>query len=327
MARLTRDSFTPWLAAGWLGLLAAVALLAPYLPLPYAPATLDLAQPGISPRAGAATGHWLGTDALGRDVLANLLFAARTMLLVVLPAALLAFLLGAGLGGLAGFWSGRLRLPRAGLLLLAGLGWWALALPLAGAGLVLGGIAVVWGLRSGLAYRRLATWPVPLDAFILAAGATLGAIPRLLLVVAITAGDRLSLVGLLALLALTSWPAPARMVRAETLRLRVLPFVEAAQSLGLPAGRIFYRHVLPQALHPLRTAFPLSVAGLMGLESTLSFLGIGLPPETASWGRMLSAARLDPSAWWTAAAPVAVLFLTTAALRVLSRKPGYAQAR
>ena len=268
----TRAHLWRGLALGWLGLVSAAALAAPYLPLPFAPAAPDLAHMSVSPAAGAAFGHWLGTDPLGRDVLANLIFGSRTVLLLTLPAALLTALLGGVLGGLTGGWGSR-------------------------------------------ASSRL------LDGLVLAAGAMLGTVPRLLLVVAVAAGGRLSTAGLLALLVLTSWPGPARLVRAEALRVRALPFVEAARVLGLPAGRVWWRHVMPLAVRPLLVDLPLSLAGLISLESTLSFLGVGLAPDEASWGRLISAARLDLSAWWAAALPMAVLSFTILALRAVAARP------
>ena len=113
----------------------------------------------------------------------------------------------------------------------------------------------------------------------------------------------------------------ARLVRAQMLRVRQLPFVEAARAAGLSEGQVWFRHALPHALHPLRTALPLSIAGLLGLESTLSFLGIGLPPEVASWGRLLATVRTEPSAWWALLFPSLLLTMSILSLNILSRLP------
>ena len=314
-----------WWAAGWLGFIGVVALVAPWLPLPFEPAAPDLMHMSTPPLRGAADGHWLGTDPLGRDVLANLIFGARTVLALTLPAAVLAAALGAALGSVAGFWGNTLRVPVPGWLLAGALLWWALALPGPGVAVAVGGLALGWLALSQRRKWPLPTWPLPIDGLVLAASAGLGTVPRLLLVVAVAAGGRLSPAGLLLLLTLTSWASPARLVRAETLRIRQLPFVEAGRASGLPAGRLWLRHVLPAALRPLRVELPLSLASLLVLESTISFLGIGLPPDVASWGRLISAARLDSASWWTAAFPVATLMLTIAALRVLAQSPAAAE--
>ncbi|TPG67226.1 ABC transporter permease [Hymenobacter nivis] len=303
-------------ALGWLALLGALALLAPVLPLPYPPAQPDLAHISLPPFAAGST-HWLGTDPQGRDVLAELVFGTRTALGLSVAAAVLASAAGALLGGAAGFWRNRLRLPLvSGVGLLGGL-WWALALPGAGAGLV---VAVAGLAGSGWApARRPPRLPVPLDAVVLGATALLGAVPRLVLVVVLAGSVALGPAGLLGVLVLTSWAGPARLVRAEMLRVGVQPFVAAARALGLPPGRVWWRHALPAACAPLRTAFPLGLAGLLGLESTLSFLGMGLPPEVPSWGRLLNTARLEPTAWWLVAGPGGLLLLTMLALQALSR--------
>lgn len=199
-------------ALGWLVLLGALALLAPALPLPYPPAQPDLAHLSAPPFA-AGSAHWLGTDPTGRDVLAELLFGARTALGLSVLATVLASALGALLGGAAGFWRNRLRLP-----FISGVGllWWILALPWAGAGLAVAaaGLAGSWWGPT----RRGPWLLVPLDAGVLGATAVLGAVPRLVLVVVLAGSLALSPAGLLAVLVLTAWAGPARLVRAEMLR-------------------------------------------------------------------------------------------------------------
>ena len=320
MGQLIRATVTRRLAGAWLLALVGMGLAAPYLPLPFSPVVPDLLCISVSPGQGAAAGHWLGTDPLGRDVLANLLFGARTVLLLTVPAALLTAVLGAVLGSMMGYGERAGRVPAPVWLLGAGLAWWGLALPRPGLGLAGCAVAGAWALGLQLMRRAFPRWSLPLDALLLGAGALLGTVPRLLLAAAVAARGPLSLGNLLALLVLTSWPGPARLVRAETLRARALPFVEAARAMGLPTCRIWLRYVLPQALRPLRTDLPLSLATLLGLESTLSFLGLGFPPEVASWGHLLAAARLDTGAWWVVVFPVAALLLTTAALHTLARQ-------
>lgn len=309
----------------WLAVVAAAAVLAPVLPLPYAPEVPDLAhlnQPPFGPGR-----HWLGTDPQGRDVLSVLVFGARTAVLLTWPAALLAGALGAVAGGAAGFWGNRVRLAVPYWLLAVGGGWWALALPAPPLGLALAALGGGLALASRQRQRSVPAWPVPLNAVVMGAAATLDTIPRLVLVVALAAGADLSAPGLLVLLTLTAWPHPARLVRAQMLRVRTLPFVEAARAAGVPAHRIWLRHALPHAAQPLRAALPLSVAGLLGLESTLSFLGIGLPPDVASWGRLLATVRDEPSAWWVFLFPALCLATTVLSLNALGRQPREARGQ
>lgn len=316
------------IALSWLGLVASAAMLAPWLPLPFPPDAVDLtaiAQPPfLPPSSPNASPHWLGTDGFGRDVLTALVYGARTALFVSLPAALFATILGTFLGSAAGFWGNSgLRVPiaywlLAGLLLLGAveilaantLVWWHLLLSLAviiGLGKLLTGVPML---------RR--SWPLPTDRLVLGAGSLLAAVPRLVLILALAAVQDASLPGLLLLLTLTYWPESAQLVRAELLRVKVLPFIEAARALGLSGGQILWRHALPNAWRTVRTAFPLSLSALISLETTLSFLGVGLPSEMPSWGRTLAAARLDPTAWWLIVFPALALAGTTLALRQLT---------
>ena len=304
-------------AGAWLALLVLVALAAPWLPLPYPPATPDLAHLAAPP--SAATRHWLGTDGQGLDVLTQLLFGARTAVLLTLPVAAGAAALGALTGAAAGFWgNASLRLPLpvgalavAAVAAVAG----AAALPWACTGLLL---LLGAALTLAPALRRQ-SFPLPLDALLTGFGTLLDAVPRLVLVT-VAAGLGASGRALPLLLLLTAWPETARLVRAQMGRVRILPFVEAARAAGLPPWRVWLRHALPHALLPLKTTFPLSVAGLLALESTLSFLGIGLPPDVASWGRMLNAAHLDVAAWWVFCPPLLALTGTTIALTLFKIK-------
>ncbi len=321
MAILTRPTLplSRKLAFAWLALLVLVAALAPVLPLPYAPSTPDLAHIAQAPFGPGR--HWLGTDPQGRDVLSVLIFGTRTAALLTLPAAVLSALLGALAGGAAGFWGNALRLDASYWLGAAGLAWWAVALPLPEAGLAVAGLGLVSALAARRGHRSLPAWPVPIGAVVMGAATTIDTIPRLVLVVAMAAGTGISTAGLLMLLTLTAWAHPARLVRAQMLRVRALPFIEACRAAGLSGGRIWLRHAMPLAIQPLRTALPLSVAGLLGLESTLSFLGIGLPPDVASWGRLLGTIREEPTAWWAFTFPAILLTTTILTLNKLSREP------
>ena len=319
MAVLTsfRPTWSQQLALGWLGWLVLVAAVAPLLPLPYPPDLPDLAHIAAPP-LGAAR-HWLGTDAQGRDVLSILVYGTRTAVLLTLPAALLAALVGGLAGAAAGFWGNTARVSLAYWLMAAGGMWWSLQLPGAALGL---GLALIGGVLALLAHsqkRPLPTWPLPVSALVMGTATALDTIPRLIVVVAMVASIGLSAPGLLAVLVLTTWPQMARLVRAQMLRVRQLPFVEAARAAGLSERQVWFRHALPHALHPLRTALPLSIAGLLALESTLSFLGIGLPPEVASWGRLLATVRNEPGAWWVLLFPSVLLTTSILSLNSLSR--------
>jgi peptide/nickel transport system permease protein len=316
-------SFSGWgkLAGSWLVLVGVAGLLAPWLPLPYAPGVPDLLHVAEPPSRAAA--HWLGTDLLGRDVLTEVLFGARQVVLLSLPAALLAALAGALAGGSAGFWGNRgLRLPLAGWLLGLALAWWLGALPGGGgvASGLLGAAGLAWGLGPRLPWVGRHAWPLPLDGLLQAATTLLGAVPRLLLVLLVAAGPPLSASQLLLLLVAVSWPEPALQVRAQMRQVRTLPFVEAAWATGLTASRVWLRHALPHACRPLRATVPLSLAGLIGLETTLAFLGVGRPPDVSSWGQLLAMLRQEPGAWWLLASAGGALLLTLLALQQLARE-------
>jgi microcin C transport system permease protein len=116
---------------------------------------------------------------------------------------------------------------------------------------------------------------------------------------------------LLVVYALFNWIGISYYMRAEFLRLRKQPFVEAAYSQGIPTRGLIFKHILPNALTPIITFFPFSLVGAIGTLAALDFLGFGMPPGTPSWGEMLSQAQELPSAWWLILYPFLALFLVT----------------
>ena len=115
-----------------------------------------------------------------------------------------------------------------------------------------------------------------------------------------------------------SWPPVARLVRASFLSLREKEFAEAARALGNRDGRIIFRHLLPNAIAPIIVQGTLEVANVIILESTLSFLGFGIQPPTASWGNMLANAESNMAiAPWVAIFPGLCILVTVLAINYL----------
>jgi ABC-type microcin C transport system permease subunit YejE len=109
--------------------------------------------------------------------------------------------------------------------------------------------------------------------------------------------------------AIFNWIAVSYYMRAEFLRLRSLPFVDAAKSLGFSNTRIIFSHILPNALTPLITLFPFLLMGAIGSLAALDFLGFGLPPMTPSCGELLNQAQQFRGAWYLVVFPASALFI------------------
>ncbi len=124
---------------------------------------------------------------------------------------------------------------------------------------------------------------------------------------------------LVAILGLAAWPATARFVRGEMLSLRARDYAEAARAIGCSPGRIMFRHLLPGALSPILVTAALSVAGMIGAEAGLSFLGLGIRPPTPSWGNMIAAGKDSLiHAWWVAFFPGGLLTVTLVSFGLLA---------
>lgn len=147
------------------------------------------------------------------------------------------------------------------------------------------GVGAVVGLIAGYAEGSRAQ---PLDTLLMRFVDIGLSFPYLLLVMAIGAavGDT-TIVTILLVLGLTSWFGTARIIRAKTIQVRSLDFIAASRALGQSSARIVFFHILPNVAGPLIVIASASVAQMIIAESVLSYLQVGLPPPTATWGRML----------------------------------------
>lgn len=237
--------------------ITAVAVLAPFL-APGGPEAGVLRDRLLPPAlAGGTWDHPLGTDRTGRDLLARIVWGARTTLFIAITATLLGGLAGIASGMLAG-WYGR---------------WFEL---------VLGRLADVGQ-----------------------------AIPFVVLAMAIVAVVGPSLLNLVLVLALASWLFTFRVVRGEMLAARERPYVEAARALGIGDHRILWRQVLPNLLPSIVVVLTLFVPQTILFSAGLSFLGLGVPPPTPEWGRMIAdGADYLRTEWWLTLMPSAALVVT-----------------
>jgi len=145
--------------------------------------------------------------------------------------------------------------------------------------------------------------------------------PLLFLVLGIVALFKPSIYTIMIALGLTSWTSDARYVRGELLRIREIEFAQAARASGARDARIIFRHLLPNALAPVIVSSSFGVAAAILTESALSFLGLGVPLPTASWGSMLSAAKQHIEyAWWLVLFPGIAIFSTVAAFNIVGER-------
>jgi len=142
--------------------------------------------------------------------------------------------------------------------------------------------------------------------------------PLLFLALAIVAFFGPSIWTIMIALGLTTWTSEARYVRGEFLRIREMEFAYAARASGARDARIIFRHLLPNAIAPVLVSASFGVAYAILTESALSFLGLGVPLPTATWGSILSSAKdYIEYAWWLVVFPGVAIFLTVAAFNII----------
>lgn len=207
---------------------------------------------------GPSSEHLLGTDALGRDIFSRLLFGARTAAIVAFTTTVISLTLGILVGTTAGFLGGKID---------------QLLMWLTDVTMSIPSLLLAMLVNTSLK-RPITSWfqqmyeqtrnPFYLNTLWLDFVIVFGA------------------------LALISWPGYARLVRGQVLGISRTIYVESARATGASPFRIMMRHIVPNALGPLVVAVTGGIGGVLVLESSLSFLGVGIQPPNASWGSMLS---------------------------------------
>ncbi len=176
------------------------------------------------------------------------------------------------------------------------------------------GLAILVGAALGAVAGNAGRW---VDGLIMRSAGVLLAFPPLLFLMAALSTFQSRSVGVLSLvIGVVGWMQVARLVRGEFLRLRTREDTEAARAVGASAPSIVLRELLPNALGPLIVAATLAVPGAFLLESTLSFLGFGIQPPTASWGNILNRAfqeMRESGAWWIGVFPGLMIALAVLA--------------
>lgn len=185
--------------------------------------------------------------------------------------------------------------------------------------LLVGGAAVLVALLIGVPLGLLSGFfGGGLDSLIMRLVDVQLAIPFFLLAITLAAILGPGLINVIVLLGFTSWVGYARVVRAQVLSLRELPYIEAARTVGASPWSLVRRHLLPNAWTPVIVLASQQVGSMIVAESSLTFLGIGVPPEIPTWGGMIAAGRSYVSlAWWVATIPGIALTLTVVAIYFL----------
>jgi peptide/nickel transport system permease protein len=182
-------------------------------------------------------------------------------------------------------------------------------------GFLAAAIAVSLGVLVGAVSGYFGGWP---DAALMRITDMVLAFPVFFVAVMFLALFGPSITGLVTVIGATSWPPTARLVRAEFLRLRTLDFVTAARSLGAREARVMARHILPNIVAVIVISVTLRVGVSILAEASLSYLGLGVQPPTASWGNLVADGReYLRSAWWVSLFPGSLVFLSVMAFNLL----------
>lgn len=308
-------------------------------PIAYDPGEMIAAERLKAPLTKGPRGrHWMGTDHLGRDIAANWMKGLFYSFTLSLIAGLIALIAGLLIGGLAAYYRDQFPvnhwLAESFLALLAVLisfmVYHQLRFWLPGMGAFLS--FIIFGLILSFTLWRFASvrlrkWGrIPssrlnLDRAVMTSIELFESVPALLIMLTLLSMIEIRhywQVGIL--LGLIGWTTAARFTRSEGSKLLYKKYILDLQRLGLSDLKILWKYMLPAILPSLGVVFSYSIAAFILAESFLSFLGIGLPGEFSSWGRMLNDARRFPHSWWLGVFPVLGIFLLVWAYQRLARR-------
>ena len=289
--------------------------------------------------------HWLGTEETGRDVLAGLIHGTRIAMLVGVVSMSISAFIGILLGAFAGYYGDeRLKASRIRLILcilflplaffyafsvngfeladsFGAEGLTPLLLSLVKATGIFAGIMLVPNLLAMVLKKIPALGKqvsIPVDILISRVIEIIISIPSLLLIMSVVAiAKHPSIMLVMVIIGVTSWTGIARFIRGELLRVRNLEYIEASHALGYSEARTLFMHAIPNSLTPVLISIAFGVAGAILVESSLSFLGIGVQAEVVTWGKLLSVARNAPEAWWLAVFPGFAIFITVTVFNLI----------
>jgi len=182
-------------------------------------------------------------------------------------------------------------------------------------GFIAVGIAALIGVALGAIAGYYGGW---LDAFIMRFIDIMLCFPTFFLILAVIALLEPSIINIMVIIGATSWMGIARLMRAEILSLKERDFIYAEKAIGAGSSRIIIKHLIPNAMAPVLVSITLGVAGAILVESSLSFLGIGVQPPTPSWGNILSEGKAVMGAgWWMMIFPGLAIFITVLGYNLL----------
>jgi len=308
-------------------------------PIPYAASSIDPSASGyLSPQiawSASSNKHWLGTDALGRDILAGLIHGTRYAWVIGLLSTMLAAIPGIFIGMAIGYWkNNRLKLSILQIILFI-----LLSFVLMYEGFVLSVITtgpLKWALILGLflltyILGRLISrktndiskkYAIPVDGIAMRFIDYFESFPRLFLLMALLVFLARPSMGLMILLiAIIRWPLFAQVARSETLRESTLNYVLSSENIGIPWYKILTRHIWPNIKSALFITALFSMSTAILLEASLSFIGLGLKLERVTWGSILNEGRQYLPGWWLSIFPGMAIFLLLISLHwILAEK-------
>ena len=182
-------------------------------------------------------------------------------------------------------------------------------------GFVAVGIATVIGIIIGALAGYYGGW---VDGVLMRFTDIMLCFPTIFLILAVIAILGPSILNIMVIIGITSWMGVGRLVRAEFLTLKERDFVMASRAVGAKDMRIIFRHILPNAMAPVLVSAVLGIGGAILVESSLSFLGLGVQPPTPSWGNMLTAGKDNIEiAWWLSLFPGMAILTTVLGYNLL----------
>jgi len=281
---------------------------------------IDLSNAGYK-EPSISNGHLLGTDELGRDTLAGLIYGFSGSMKIGIGATLIALILGLFLAIPSGYsYEEKVRVNLLEFILktilLLTFFWYAYLMLL---------IESTWNLIYGIIVlcftwmflnKTIGKWgsrfslKLSLDIWLLRFADAYELLPKLMVLLVFFAFFKWNVIALMVLLGIIAWPFFYRNIRLQVIRIKALPYIESAKIYNIPKYRIWFSYIMPSLIPLIISLVPFMFIAAVMSESALGFIGLGLGPEDITLGKMIAEGRNFPQAWWILWFPIICLSIS-----------------
>lgn len=300
-------------------------------PVPYTYFEFNIPESKLKP---LSHNHLLGTNLMGRDIFSGIIYGARNSILIGIVSAFISLIIGVTLGYYSGYMgNSELKMPWIEIIILILLSpfvlfysiticfklsifehWFISILMFIALSFL---IFFLLHKFFFIMFKNYQSITIPVDDILSRMMEIFIGIPKIIIIITMSVVFEKSFWNLVFIIGLSSWVTLARLIRVEVMKFKQMDFILNAKSLGFSNIRVFFKHILPNILPIILVTFIFNISNAILIESSLTFLNLGLPSDEISWGVLIQDGRDHLKEWWIITFPLITIILTLFSLNVI----------